>query len=79
MTNGKKGDHPLTDIVLHHLSTFSPTADALIKEIVSLGAQKELEANFDLFSPPPLETFEVQLRNMRDNLKRERKNRGWEV
>lgn len=79
MANGKKGDHPLTDIVVHHLPTFSPTADALIKEIVSLGAQRELEAQFNLFSPPPLDTFEVQLRDMRDTLKKEAKKRGWEV
>jgi hypothetical protein len=31
--NGKAGDHPLTDILVHGLPVFSPEVDALIKEI----------------------------------------------
>lgn len=79
MPNGKAGDHPLTDILAYNLPTFSPTADALIKEIVSLGGQRELEAKFNLFSPPPLGRFEVELQVLRDRLKQEAKERGWEV
>jgi len=40
MANGKKGDHPLTDIVSWKIGRFSPTVDALILEIVQLGGEK---------------------------------------
>jgi hypothetical protein len=77
--NGKKGDHPLTDILSHKILRFSPTADALIAEIVMLGGQSELEKEFNLFSPPPLPVFEEALRELRDRLWKMAKERGWEV
>lgn len=79
MANGKPGDHPLTDILYHGRLTFSPAIDNLIREIVSLGGERELEAHFNLFSPPALDAFEAQLRAMRDRIKQEAKGRGWEV
>ena len=77
--NGKKGDHPLTDIVDWKTGRFSPTADALVAEIVQLGGRTELEREFDLFAPPPLEQFESALRKIRDRLRKEAKESGWEV
>jgi hypothetical protein len=77
--NGKKGDHPLTDIVHWKIPTFSPTADALVAEIIQLGAERELETTFNLFAPPALPSFEAQLKGMRDRLLADRKERGWEV
>jgi hypothetical protein len=77
--NGKKGDHPLTDILLHNVSVYSPTADSLIKEIVKLGGREELERNFDLLVPPATSVFEAHLQQLRDRLWVEAKARGWEV
>jgi hypothetical protein len=77
--NGKPGDDPITDIVKYKLPRFSPTADKLIAEIVQLGAEQELERTFNLFSPPPLPSFEANLKEMRDRVLADRKERGWEV
>lgn len=77
--NGKKGDHPITDIVKWKIPVFSPTADALIAEIVQLGARPELESSFNLFMPPPLPAFEAKLKEMRDRVFADRKESGWEV
>ena len=77
--NGNRGDHPLTDILVHNLKVFSAAADSLIKEICSLGGEKELEKEVDLFNPPPIDKFENVLRELRDKLKKEAKDRGWEV
>jgi hypothetical protein len=79
MPNGKKHDHPLTDILHWKILTFSSKADALISEIVQLGGQAELERSFDLFTPPPLPEFERDLQSIRDRLYNEAKQRGWEV
>ena len=77
--NGKPGDHPLTDILVHNLIVFSPEADTLIKEIISLGGRDALETKYNLFSPPPLHEFENELRQMLGAIKEDRKKRGWEV
>lgn len=79
MANGKKGDNPLTDILYWKTTRFSETADALIAEIVKLGGQAELERTFNLFAPPALPDFERSLREIRDQLLRDRRERGWEV
>jgi hypothetical protein len=72
--NGKKGDHPLTDIIHWKIRRFSPAVDALITEIVQLGGESELERRFNVFEPPPLEQFEPALLQMRDHLRRKPKN-----
>ena len=56
MPNGKLGDHPLTDIVLHGAATFTPEIDALVKEVHHLGGfENEL-------GPMYLSMVESQLR-----------------
>ena len=77
--NGKKRDHPLTDILLYKMRTYSEKADSLIEEIVQLGGRGELERTFDLMVPPPIEHFEAALQELRDRLRRQAKERGWEV
>ncbi|MGA9543651.1 MAG: hypothetical protein WBQ85_08780 [Candidatus Sulfotelmatobacter sp.] len=79
MANGTKGDDPILDIIHFKISRFSPTADALIAEIVELGAQRELESAVNLFAPPSIAALEVELKEMRDRLLADRKERGWEV
>jgi hypothetical protein len=77
--NGNKGDHPLTDILVHNLRVFSEVADSLIKEICDLGGEKEIEKQINLFQPPTIDKLEKQLKNIRDELKKNAKERGWEV
>ncbi|HUA65372.1 MAG TPA: hypothetical protein VME24_05960 [Alphaproteobacteria bacterium] len=43
MANGKPGDHPLTDILIHKLEVYGAEADELIRKIDSLGGRRELE------------------------------------
>lgn len=69
MANGKKGDHPLTDITYCRIRRFSERA----------GGKQELERTFNLFKPPPTEEFEHALAGIRDRLYKEAKERGWEV
>jgi hypothetical protein len=77
--NGEKGDDPILDIIHWKVSRFSPTADALIAEIVQMGGRSELEQAFNLFGPPPIGQFEGDLRQLRDRILKDRKERGWEL
>jgi hypothetical protein len=77
--NGKKGDDPILDIVHWKEPRFSPEIDSLIAQIVQLGGRDDLERKFNLSKPPAPEQFEESLRNMRDTLKKDRKERGWEI
>lgn len=40
--NGKPGDHPLTDILIHKLKVYGQEADDLIRKIAELCSRPEL-------------------------------------
>jgi hypothetical protein len=42
MPNGKPGDHPLTDILVHNLETYGEEADDLIRGISEFSSGYEL-------------------------------------
>ncbi len=79
MTNGKTGDHPVNDILDHGIAVFSPEADALIHEIASYISRQRMWDLFDWFSPPPIGEFTRQLRETRDRLHNEARDRGWQT
>jgi hypothetical protein len=43
MANGKPGDHPLTDILVHKLAVYGREADELIRKISGLCSRRELD------------------------------------
>ena len=40
MPNGKIGDHPYTDVVMHGREVYSAKADALIRELATLADER---------------------------------------
>jgi hypothetical protein len=40
--NGKPGDHPLTDILVHKLDVYGPEADELMRGISEFSSRREL-------------------------------------
>lgn len=42
MAYGKRGDHPLTDILLHNIETYGPEADEAIRGIGEYSSKHEL-------------------------------------
>jgi len=40
--NGKPGDHPLNDILMHRLEIYGTEVDELIREISELSSRREL-------------------------------------
>jgi hypothetical protein len=86
MPNGKVGDHPYTDIVIHRRDVYSATADALVREIATLAddrtrreLQNRLLFEFNELQNPDLAKLERILVELRDRLKQEARNRGFEA
>jgi hypothetical protein len=79
MPNGKPGDHPLTDILVHKRRTFSAEVDRLIEEIVELGGRKELEQRFNFFAAPAVPAFRKALKQIHAQLQEQAKMRGRKV
>lgn len=85
MPNGRPGDHPYTDIVHHHRLVYSPTADALVREIDGLADERTRTALADrLFGEyndsldPDVPALELELTALRDRLLREAAERGFD-
>jgi hypothetical protein len=86
MPNGKPGDHPYTDIMIHGRDVYSRRAAALVREIASLVDEKTRRELADLlffeyneFSKPNIAKLERVLTKMRDSVKRDARNRGFET
>jgi len=85
MPNGKIGDHPYTDIMIHGRRVYSATADALVREIAALADDRtrreladRLYSEFNEYSNPDVDKLERELTEMRDRLKTEARERGFE-
>lgn len=83
MPNGKPGDHPYTDIVVHKRDVYSKRAADMVREIASLTDEKGknelsdlLWREYDEFGEPDVGKLERVLTEMRDNLKSKAKSRG---
>lgn len=69
MPNGRPGDHPVTDIVHHRLPVFTPEADELIRQIVAMGGQAELEREINLGGYTLSDADVARLRALHDRLR----------
>lgn len=85
MPNGKIGDHPYTDITVHHRRVYSEKADALIREIAARADDRNrraladrLFAEFNQYDNPDVGKLERILKEMRDRIVTEAKNRGFD-
>ena len=86
MPNGKPGDHPLTDILIHNRNIYSPEACDLVREIAALADEKTrrelgdlLLTKYNEYSNPNIAELEAYLTGLRDRLKRDAKSRGFEA
>ncbi len=83
--NGRPGDDPVLDITTHRLTVYGPEADQLIRDIVRCGGERKLRddsANLLPRKPPAgaqLAQLTQRLRDLRDQLVTEAKERGWEI
>jgi hypothetical protein len=86
MPNGKPGDHPYTDIVVHDRRVYSETADDLVRRIAGLASQSErdrlaelLLRDYNEFGHPDVPKLERLLTEIYAKLISDGKERGWEI
>jgi hypothetical protein len=79
MSNGKQGDHPLSDILIHKVLVFSSDIDSLIVEIAKFVPIYRLREMFNWYSPPPFNEFEKQLKIVLERVVKEAKDKGWDL
>lgn len=77
--NGKPGDDPVTDICDYGLQVYSQKADALVKEIHSFLPRYRMWDLFNWHNPPEISEFEKILKQKRDELAMEARERKWET
>ncbi len=46
MPNGKPGDHPITDIVVHRIKTYTPEIDDMVREIAAVLEVKNKDLSY---------------------------------
>ena len=85
MPNGNVGDHPLTDILVHHRRVYSAQIDELIREIAQLSDDGDRRALGDMlldeyneFSNPDLAKLEGVLTRLLEVRRKDATSRGWE-
>ena len=86
MANGTPGDHPLTDILSYGLDVYSRRAARLVREISRLADERALRQLGELlnqqYNPwenPDVTKLEAYLTQLRDRLRQEAKERGFEI
>jgi hypothetical protein len=86
MPNGKPGDHPYTDIMVHGRRVYSKAIDRLVREVAELSDERSrrelgdiLLFEYNEFSKPDLAKLERVLSERLDQLRREATERGWET
>ena len=86
MPNGKPGDHPYTDIIVHGTDLYSQTVAQLVREISGLADEKTrrdlsdlLITEYNEYSNPDVDELERVLTELRDKLLKQARDRGYEV
>jgi hypothetical protein len=81
MPNGKPGDHPLTDILVHRAAVYGPEADELIRKMAALSSRRELDEWWEReigWSAGAAQALS-KARAHHDMLIARAKERGWEL
>jgi hypothetical protein len=77
--NGKHGDDPALDIVHYGLSVFSPEVDNLVRELAKFMEFRRLQELLNSLGGLSVEELQIKLTETVETLRKDAKNRGWEV
>jgi len=76
--NGKPGDHPITDLMVHHIAVFGEPLDTQLRQLGELMSYKPLCEWFQQhWSLAPQELQPLVAAKL-EELRRDARERGWE-
>jgi hypothetical protein len=80
MPNGKPGDHPITDLMIHHLSVYGEPLDTELRQLGELMLYHRLCDWFEQgqYWTTAKEELEPIVAAKLETLKRDAQERGWE-
>ena len=80
MPNGKPGDHPITDLMIHHFSVYGEPLDTELRQLGELMSYHRLCDWFEKgqYWTAPKEKLEPIVVAKLETLKRDAQDRGWE-
>jgi hypothetical protein len=80
MPNGRPGDHPITDLMIHQLSVYGEPLDTKLRQIGELMSYHRLCDWFEQgqYWTTPKEELGPIVTAKLETLKRDALNRGWE-
>ena len=76
--NGKHGDHPITDIIVHHLAVYGEPLDTELRELGQLMSYKSLCDWFEPHWMTPAAELGPLVAAKLEAMRRNAKDRGWE-
>jgi hypothetical protein len=76
--NGKRGDHPITDLMIHHIAVFGEPLDTHLRQLGELMSYDRLCDWFQPYWTTPPERLQPLVASKLAELRRDAKERGWE-
>ena len=77
--NGKPGDHPITDIMVHQIAVFGEPVDSQLRQLGELMSYQRLCDWFDLHSSKSPEELQPLVAAKLQELRQDAQERGWET
>ena len=77
--NGKHGDHPITDIVIHRIAVYGDPLDSQLRELGGLMSYHRLCEWFEKHWSASREQLEPIVSDKLDEMRRTARDSGWET
>jgi len=76
--NGKPGDHPITDLMVHHIAVYGEPLDTQLRQLGELMSYRRLCDWFQQHWSTPAEQLQPLVAAKLEELRRDAQERGWE-
>jgi hypothetical protein len=76
--NGKHGDRPITDIIVHHFAVYGEPLDGEFRELGQLMSYRGLCDLFEPYSSKPVAQLQPLVSAKLEQVRLEARDRGWE-
>ena len=78
MPNGKPGDNPITDLMIHRIAVFGEPLDTQLRQLGELMSYKRLCEWYQSHWTTPADQLQPIVSAKLEELRRDARERGWE-